>query len=171
MQFAFGLLSSKLGDACGRKSGFWSLGLVALLALLALLAGDRSTAADNVSSDASPLPKPTLQSGREVGETVPRFYVRAVTGPLANRSVCYVCRNGDRPVVMVLLRDCLPELPPLLTGLDEVIDQNRAVGLRGFGVLIAPDQQTAVSKLQTLVKPSSPRQRRCSSKVDQTDCG
>ena len=38
----------------------------------------------------------------KVGDEVPSFYVRTVTGPLAGKSVCYVCRHGDRPVAMVL---------------------------------------------------------------------
>jgi hypothetical protein len=94
--------------------------------------------------------QPALQSGRLVGEKVPQFYVRAVTGPLMNRSVCYVCRNGDRPVTMIFIREFVPELPALLQGIDGIIDQNRAHGLRGFGVLLTDDQRHAVSKLQTL---------------------
>ena len=91
-----------------------------------------------------------LVSGRAVGEQVPQFYVRAVTGPLMNKSVCYVCRNGDRPVAMVFLRDVVPGTAELLKELDQVVDQNRAFGLRGFGVLLSENQRTATSKLQTL---------------------
>ena len=53
--------------------------------------------------------KATLNSGRAVGEYVPTFYSRAVTGPLMNKSICYVCRNGARPVVMILMRRVEPE--------------------------------------------------------------
>lgn len=91
-----------------------------------------------------------LISGRSVGEHVPQFYVRAVTGPLMNKSVCYVCRNGDRPVAMIFLRDVVPGTADLLKQLDQFVDQNRAVGLRGFGVLLSENQRVATSKLQTL---------------------
>lgn len=91
-----------------------------------------------------------LVSGRAVGEHVPQFYVRAVTGPLSNKSVCYVCRNGDRPVVMIFLREVVPGTAELLKELDRCVDQNRAVGLRGFGVLLSENQRFATSKLQTL---------------------
>jgi hypothetical protein len=95
-------------------------------------------------------PVAQLVSGRAVGERVPQFFVRAVTGPLMNKSVCYVCRNGDRPVVMVFLRDVVEGVPNLLKEIDRCVDQHRAVGLRGFGVLLTENQRNAVSRLQTL---------------------
>jgi hypothetical protein len=91
-----------------------------------------------------------LESGRPVGEKMPQFYVRAVTGPLMNRSVCYVCRNGERPVAMVFLRSIGPNTDALLKDLDQAVDRNRAAGLRGVGILVGDDQRDAVSKLQTL---------------------
>ncbi len=95
-------------------------------------------------------PDAKLVSGRAIGERVPQFFVRAGTGPLMNKSVCYVCRNGDRPVVMVLLRDLVDGTPELLKQLDRYVDQQRAVGLRGFCVLLSENQRSAVSQLQTL---------------------
>ena len=92
----------------------------------------------------------TLDSGRAVGQPIPSFYVRAVTGPLRNKSVCYVCRNGNRPCVMVIFRDLEPGLTELLKQIDKVVDRNRAVGLRSFGVLISKQPAKAISRLQTL---------------------
>jgi hypothetical protein len=91
-----------------------------------------------------------LVSGRPVGEQVPKFYVRAVTGPQMNKSICYVCRNGDRPGVIVFMRDIVPGTAELLKEIDRFVDQNRAVGLRSFGVLLSDNQISATSKLQTL---------------------
>lgn len=88
--------------------------------------------------------------GLEVGAKVQQFYVRAVTGPHKGRSVCYVCRNGERPVVMLLVREVTPELPKLLRAVDEVVDQNRAVGLRGFGVFVGRDSKEVLPEVQTL---------------------
>jgi hypothetical protein len=85
---------------------------------------------------------PALKSGPQVGEKVPTFYVRAVTGPLQSKSVCYVCRNGDRPVVMLFVRDVTPELRKLLKGIDELVDAHRAEGLRSFGVFVTRDTNT-----------------------------
>lgn len=93
---------------------------------------------------------PPLESGREIGDVVPYFYVRAVTGPLTNRSVCYVCRHAERPVVMIFLRGIGPQTPELLRRVDRYVDSHRADGVRAFGVLVTDDQRHAVSKLQTL---------------------
>lgn len=90
-----------------------------------------------------------LSSGRNAGEKVPSFYVRAVTGPLQNRSVCYVCRNGSRPVAMILLRQIEPELKPLLQRLDQVVDGHRGDGLRSFCVFLSDSPRTAISQVQT----------------------
>lgn len=89
------------------------------------------------------------KSGLQTGEAVPFFYSRVVTGPLMNRSVCFVCRNGNRPVVMLLMRNLKPELVPLMKSIDKLVNGNRAVGLRSFGVMIADEPFNAVSTVQT----------------------
>ncbi|MBI3864297.1 MAG: hypothetical protein HY290_20630 [Planctomycetia bacterium] len=91
-----------------------------------------------------------LKSGPQVGDKVSTFYVRAITGPLKNKSVCYVCRNGDRPVVMVFIRQITPELKSLLKGIDSEIDRSRASGLRSFGVFLAGESQELLPQVQTL---------------------
>ena len=85
-----------------------------------------------------------------VGSEVPSFYVRAVTGPLAGKSVCYVCRNGDRPVVMVLLRELGPDTAALLKDLDRSVNRHRADGLRCFAVLLSDTPQRDSARLQTM---------------------
>lgn len=91
-----------------------------------------------------------LASGLKVGAKVPTFYVRAITGPLKNRSVCYVCRNGDRPVVMLFIRQITPEVKVLLKGIDAEVDRRRAAGLRSFGVFLAGDGSELLPQVQTL---------------------
>lgn len=90
------------------------------------------------------------------GDRVPSFYVRAVTGPHANKSVCYVCRYQDRPVVMVVVRAFSPPLKDLLCGIDAVVDESRATGLRSFVVFTAApnatdaDSKSLAARVQTL---------------------
>ena len=96
-------------------------------------------------SDAMP-----LQSGPEAGATIHSFFVRAVTGPHRNRSVCYVCRYGTRPVVAVFMQEVDPDLPKLLKAIDEFVDDNRVAGLRSFGVLVTDDSASVVPTLQTM---------------------
>ncbi|MCA9070021.1 MAG: hypothetical protein KDA84_13910 [Planctomycetaceae bacterium] len=118
----------------------------------------RSAEPESASSTSQDEPQPifspdtgegSLQSGRDVGDYVPTFYTRAVTGPLMNRSVCYVCRNGQRPVVMVVLRKLGDDFKPLLKQLDSLVDNHRAEGLRSFGVFVSEDPSEAISKVQT----------------------
>ncbi|WP_157605168.1 hypothetical protein [Schlesneria paludicola] len=89
-------------------------------------------------------------SGPEVGTEVTTFYVRAVTGPHSGKSVCYVCRNGNRPVVMVLLRELGPDVARLLKQLNATVDRHRADGLRCFVVLLGDANQKDFARLQTL---------------------
>jgi hypothetical protein len=114
-----------------------------VVSLLTLPAG-AGVPAKSEPKTATPL-KPALKAGDEVAS----FYSRAVTGPLMNKSICYVCRNGRRPVVMVLMRRIDPELKPLMKRIDTIVDKNRAKGVRGFGVLIGEDSVKATSAVQT----------------------
>lgn len=88
--------------------------------------------------------------GLKVGETVPQFYVRAVTGPHQNKSVCYVCRHGERPVAMVLVREFCPNLDKLLEQIDRFVDGHRADGIRSFGVFLSDDPKATLPRVQTL---------------------
>ncbi len=84
------------------------------------------------------------------GDEIPSFYVRAVTGPQAGKSVCYVCRNGDRPVVLVLLKELGPDTAALLKDLDRSVNRHRADGLRCFAVFLTDTPQKDSARLQTL---------------------
>lgn len=129
-------------SASHRRAVLWTLFIVVGVVLPILTAGE-----PGAKPDSSPAP---LQSGLKVGEKVPTFYVRAITGPLKNKSVCYVCRNGDRPVVMLFIRQITPELKKLLKGIDDEVDQHRAEGLRSFGVFVASDSKELLPQVQTL---------------------
>lgn len=91
-----------------------------------------------------------LESGPKAGSTIHQFFVRAVTGPHRNRSVCYVCRYGSRPVVMVLIQKSDPKIATLLKAIDTIVDDNRVSGLRSFGVLVTDESAHAVPILQTM---------------------
>jgi hypothetical protein len=101
-----------------------------------------------ISSIGADETRPSAQANSE-GD-VPSFYVRAVTGPLAGKSVCYVCRNGDRPVVLVFLRDLGPDVAALLKDLDHTVNRHRADGLRCFAVMLTDTPQRDFGRLQTL---------------------
>ncbi len=121
-----------------RRQFIAALGLVALKSPLA-------NAADPVATESKP-----LASGPAVGKEVPSFFVRAITGPQMNRSVCFVCRNGDRPVVMILLRRLESGSSVVLKAVDELIDRRRADGLRAFGVMLSDEPGKVSPHLQTV---------------------
>lgn len=100
---------------------------------------------------AEPTAEPKLlTSGPAVGKEVPSFFVRAITGPQMNRSVCFVCRNGDRPVMMLLLRRLESGTSAVLKGVDEFVDRHRADGMRAFGVMLSDEPSKVSPHLQTV---------------------
>ena len=99
---------------------------------------------------AADAPSAALKSGPEVGSTVHAFFVRAVTGPHQSRSVCYVCRYGARPVVMIFLQGVDPNTPKLLKSVDRIVDAGRVEGARSFGVLVTDESARVVPILQTM---------------------
>jgi hypothetical protein len=121
-----------------------------LWALLVVLAAAPSFGLDDAPASWAEARKEPLQSGLKVGDKIPTFYVRAVTGPLKNKSVCYVCRNGDRPVLMIFVRQITPELKRLLKGIDDEVDRHRAAGLRSFAVFLAGENEELLPQVQTL---------------------
>lgn len=92
----------------------------------------------------------SLRSGPQAGKEIPSFFVRAITGPQMNRSVCFVCRNGDRPVVMVVLRRLEAGSSAVLKAVDELIDRRRADGLRAFAVMLSDEPSKVAPHLQTI---------------------
>ncbi len=85
----------------------------------------------------------------QIGGGVPSYQMRTVSGPTMNRSVCLVCRNGDRPVVMVVLREVGPNQRILLRNLDRLLRRERETGLRGFCAVLSPDPFREISRVQT----------------------
>lgn len=141
---------------------FWSrklIGSCAMLASISLLVltlqisqacGEELSGEITAKLVSKSEPRQTLQSGPKIGSTIHQFFVRAVTGPHRNRSVCYVCRYGSRPVVMVLLQKSDPKIATLLKSIDAIVDDNRVSGLRSFGVLVTDESSRAVPILQTM---------------------
>lgn len=125
-----------------RSRGRWIWRCCASLALLLEIAVAASL---SFADELSPTPETAVATGE-----IPSFYVRAVTGPLAGKSVCYVCRNGERPAVIVLLREIGPDVTLLLKELDRKVNRHRAEGLRCFAVLLTDTPQRDAARLQTL---------------------
>jgi hypothetical protein len=140
------LIAIRLNRGLRYRAVFTTMLFLALAATGRVPAEERTPQADSAGAGS------TASAGSSDGASneVPSFYVRAVTGPLAGKSVCYVCRNGDRPVVIVLLRELGPETTALLKDLDRTVNRHRADGLRCFAVLLSNTAQRDSARLQTL---------------------
>lgn len=103
-----------------------------LAIVLTLLAGLSGMGAD----DNTHAKKPT---GCEIGAEVPPFYVREITSDHPNLAVCLVCKNGDRPSVLVSVRRLDQQVERLLAAIDRTVDSHRAEGLRGFAIFLPAD--------------------------------
>ena len=123
----------------------WAIA-VCLIVVGVSSAGPAQSKSDETISAA----KHAEKTSANMGEEVASFYVRAVTGPLAGKSICYVCRHGDRPVVMVLVRELGADVAALLKELDRCVNRHRADGLRCFAVLVTGAPQREAPRLQTL---------------------
>ncbi len=82
---------------------------------------------------------PNKPQGCEVGAEVPAFYVREITSDRPNLAVCLVCKNGDRPVVLISVRQIDEQVEQLLAAVDRTVDSHRAEGLRSFAIFLPED--------------------------------
>lgn len=88
-----------------------------------------------------------MTSGPQVGETVGAFEVTKVAGNpddgvTEGRKLCYRCKMGSKPVVMLFARTADDRLAKLLKKLDEELDEHKDDKLSGFINMIGADEAT-----------------------------
>jgi hypothetical protein len=93
-----------------------------------------------------------LESGLPVGEEVPAFNVRDVTGPAKGTTLCYACRYGSRPVVAIFAREVNGSVKELVAKIDEKVGANKDKKMAAFVVVLTEDPDGVEPKLETLVK-------------------
>ncbi|XZE51492.1 hypothetical protein SH139x_003146 [Planctomycetaceae bacterium SH139] len=113
---------------------------MARMMMAATLAGLMMVAGYSVAKDSKDA---CLQAGDSIGP----FYVTKVAGPedgVANgKTLCYRCKYGSSPMVMVFARETGGKMDQLVKGLDSAVAQHQDAKLRSFVTLIGGD----VSKL------------------------
>lgn len=87
-----------------------------------------------------------VTSGPQVGEVVGAFTVTKVTGNPDDgvedgRTLCYRCKTGQRPVVMVFARSADEKLATLLKKIDEEVEEHQADKLMSFVNMIGADAE------------------------------
>jgi len=94
-----------------------------------------------------------LESGLKVGESAGFFLVKDVTGPSADKSLCYRCQYGRSPVVNVFTRTLSDDFGALVKGLDNSVTKNAdSANMKGFVVLLTDDPDKAEKDLKAFAK-------------------
>jgi hypothetical protein len=98
-----------------------------------------------------------VTSGYQVGESVGAMTVTKVTGnPLDGvpdgKTLCYRCKMGSRPVVMVFTRTADEKLAKLLKKLDEEIEEHASAKLTGFVNMLGADPESLKKDAAEFVK-------------------
>jgi hypothetical protein len=93
-----------------------------------------------------------VKSGLPVGESVPAFNVRDVTGPNAGKTLCYRCSYGARPVVTIFTRDLNDTVTDLVKQIDEKVGQNKDQKMAAFVVVLSDDPDATEAKLEKIAK-------------------
>ena len=88
-----------------------------------------------------------VTSGPQVGETVGAFTVTKVTGNpddgvADGRNLCYRCKMGQRPVVMVFARSADEKLAKLLKKIEEEVEEHQDEKLSSFVNMIGTDAES-----------------------------
>jgi hypothetical protein len=102
-----------------------------------------------------------LKSGPQVGEDVGAFEVTKVAGAPnddvpAGEELCYRCKLGNRPVVMVFARKSDEQLANLVKELDKVVAKNTDKKMGSFVNLLGDDMAALKSEAKKLAEKSKP---------------
>jgi len=95
-----------------------------------------------------------LESGLPVGESVPAFNVRDITGPNKDKTLCYRCQYGARPVVTVFTRELSDSVKDLVKKIDAQVGANKDKKMAAFVVVLTEDPDAVEPKLVALAKDS-----------------
>ena len=95
-----------------------------------------------------------LESGLLVGDEVPPFNVRDITGPAKGTTLCYRCKFQDKPVVTVFTRELSDSVKDLVKKVDTKVGENKDKEMRAFVVVLTEDPDAVEPKLEALAKDS-----------------
>jgi transcriptional regulator of nitric oxide reductase len=93
-----------------------------------------------------------LKSGLPVGDQVPAFNVRDITGPNKGKTLCYRCKYGDRPVVAVFTRKVDDTVNELVKKIDAQVGKNEAKKMAAFVVVLTDEPDVLEPKLEAVAK-------------------
>ena len=104
-----------------------------------------------------------LKSGLAVGESIGAFNVTKCAGAEGDKvevgdNLCYRCKNGARPQVMVFTRSTDDKVVRLVTRLDEQLAKNEEAQLRAFVNMLGESKDVAMDEVKKLAVASKAKQ-------------
>lgn len=101
----------------------------------------------------------TVKSGPQAGDSLGAFYVTKVAGAEEdgvdkNANLCYRCRNGRRPQVIVFTRATDGKVAELVAKLDKAVEENSSSKLRVFVNVLGEDKADATDHAKKLASSS-----------------
>ena len=87
-----------------------------------------------------------VKSGPQDGDRLGAFYVTKIAGAEKDgvdegQNLCYRCKNGARPQVIVFTRSTSPKVAALIKKLDKAVAENEDAQLRVFVNLLGEDKE------------------------------
>ncbi|MEO8497662.1 MAG: hypothetical protein ABI614_21560, partial [Planctomycetota bacterium] len=100
-----------------------------------------------------------LKSGLQAGAAIGAFDVTKLAGAADDGvaegdNLCYRCKNGARPQVMVFTRSSDEQVVKLVAKLDQAISENSSKQLRAFVNVIGEDKSAAAKDAKKLAASS-----------------
>lgn len=128
--------------------------LLTAVSAIALLAA--CTFSSTASADEA---KTGLKSGPQKGDQIGAFYVTKLCGAeddgvKEGKNLCYRCRNGGRPQVMVFTRSADAKVAKLIEQLDAAVAKNEDKELRVFVNFMGDDKDDVTDAAKKFAKVS-----------------
>ncbi len=100
-----------------------------------------------------------LKSGLAVGKDINPFYVTKTAGAEDDgveqgKNLCYRCKNGSRPQVMVFTRSTDDKVVALVQKLDEQLKKSEEAQLRAFVNMLGESKDAAAASVKKLAVAS-----------------
>ncbi len=100
-----------------------------------------------------------IKSGPQVGADLGAFFVTKIAGAESDgidvgKNLCYRCRNGGRPQVVVFTRSTDPKVVELVQKLDAAIIEHEGEKLRTFVNLLGDDQDDLAATAKAFAEAS-----------------
>ena len=100
-----------------------------------------------------------VKSGPQTGDRLGAFYVTKCAGAeddgiAEGKNLCYRCRNGAKPQVVIFTRSSDPKIVELIQQLDKAITHNADSQLTGFVNILSADKDDASDNAKKLATTS-----------------